>query len=81
MKTLGIVQGITELVFLSAVAIGFILGPVAFYVLGVIYNLEQDLSIWWVVGLPSLIFLARGIDFLVLAVKGVKSLWKEMKKK
>lgn len=81
MKTLGIVQRITELVFLSAVAIGFIMGPVAFYVLGVIYNLKQELSIWWVMGLPLFVFLASGIHILVLAVEGVKSLWKEIKKK
>ena len=81
MKTLGIIKRIIELVFLSVVAIGFIVGPIAFYVLGVVYNLKQSLSIWWLIGLPLLMFLVRGIDLLVLVVKGVKSLWKEIKKK
>jgi hypothetical protein len=81
MKTPEIIQRIIELVFLSVAAIGFIVWPIAFYVLGIIYNLKQNLSIWWVMGLPFLIFSAGGIHILVLAVKGVKSLWKEIKKK
>ena len=81
MKPLQIIQRVTELLFFTTTAIGFIVIPVAFYVLGIIYNLKQDLEIWWVMGLPLLVFTAIGIDMMRLSVKGVKSLWKEIKKK
>ena len=81
MKSLQLIQRIIELLFFTITAIGFIAWPIAFYVLGIIYDLEQGLNVWWLVGLPSLLFMVSGIEMMVLVVKGVKSLWKEIKKK
>ena len=76
-----IVFEILELFFLSVQSIAFMLFPIAFYVLGIIKNLKEQSSIWWLLGLPSLIFIACGILLLKVVIARAKDLWKEIKEK
>lgn len=72
---------VLELIYLVLTATVYIVGPVAFYVLGIILNFNSGYSVWWALGIPLLLFIPMGINIFIAIPKEVKLLWKKSKKK
>ena len=51
-----LLEEIIESIYLILVAVCFISLPIVFYVLGLTGVLKEEVSLWWLLGLPSLLF-------------------------